>query len=605
MNNSVQRVLSADHDRLVPQIDKLTEQAWDALVNHLTDPAREIALQVLELVSTISPSYAKGLADALVISAHYHRLQGEQGLALSQALEAKAIYDSYHYRDVWLARALYTLGISHFLLGDYTRSLELHLDQLTLAQKVDDSFTQAAALRRIGVLHVRRGDYERGLAYYAQSRQIYEQMGWLEGIAAVFTNCSVTYQHLNQWEQALELSLKSVKLYEQTEAPAGLAQAHSTLGTIYLELGKQQEAAEHLQQAVECAQQSKQTRLELAMLRDMGIFYCASGAYEDAERTLQHVLKRAQASEDLDLQCGCCKALSEVYEAQDNIAEAFAYFKQYHQLVGKYQQESSRARFDNLEIVHHTKQALAEAETQRRLRESDRRYFEKLSRMKDEYMSSASHDLKNPLSSIILIVSLLKRHGRTDDTRGLELLQRVTDTVAKMHHLVTNLLDLAKLETGKALKVGRHDLIAFIQEIVDHFSLAAQNEGKKLTLHSRASSLMVAFDEDQLHQVLNNLFSNALKYTRQGDHISIFIDQHQHKARVRIVDTGIGIPTEDLPHIFERFYRVDHQSHHAVEGTGLGLAICQSIIEQHKGEIWAESEIGHGTTLTFTLPLHL
>lgn len=141
-----------------------------------------------------------------------------------------------------------------------------------------------------------------------------------------------------------------------------------------------------------------------------------------------------------------------------------------------------------------------------------------------------------------------------------------------------------------------------MQQVAAEFESQVATKGLALAVEATHPTLVLKFDAKRIHQVLNNLLSNALKYTPSGS-ITIEISATAQTVVVRVRDTGLGIPAHDLPYVFERFYRVDDPRHAEIEGTGLGLAICQSIIEQHQGRIWAESVVGQGSVFSFELPL--
>jgi signal transduction histidine kinase len=185
----------------------------------------------------------------------------------------------------------------------------------------------------------------------------------------------------------------------------------------------------------------------------------------------------------------------------------------------------------------------------------------------------------------------------------VEFVQRIQSASATMNELVQNLLDLAKMDAGMELKkeiVNIHELLA---EVVDEFGPQTQAKNQTLTLSKSESQLQVQAEPFQLKQALRNLVGNAIKYTPNNGTVSLSVVMDQYNALVRVKDTGYGIPAKDLPHIFDRFYRVRDESVKDLEGNGLGLAIVKSIIEGHGGQISVESELGKGSCFCVSLPI--
>jgi len=237
-----------------------------------------------------------------------------------------------------------------------------------------------------------------------------------------------------------------------------------------------------------------------------------------------------------------------------------------------------------------------------RLREQDRVYFEKLSAMKDDVMNMASHDLKNPLNNVKTAVSLLRRQGGAGDEKGEELLRIIENSAEQMKNLITGLLDLAKIETGRAINLQPVKVNKFLDDNLSIFKLVAQDKNITLSFTPIDEEAVVPLDLERMEQVLQNLLSNAIKYTPTGGKVSLGAEITPVSIVIKIQDTGMGIPKDDLPHLFEKFYRVKNSAHMQVEGTGLGLSIVKSIVEKHDGTITVESEFYRGTTFSIHLP---
>jgi|GEM_PF-612180 len=237
--------------------------------------------------------------------------------------------------------------------------------------------------------------------------------------------------------------------------------------------------------------------------------------------------------------------------------------------------------------------------------EQDRRYYEELNRTKNLVMDMVSHDLKNPIGVIKGYVAVLRKHGHTDTDTGQNALNQIENGANLMLDLVTDLLDLARLETGLALHREVVELNALVEQSLFQHELNATQKAIEMLLDISTDHLNVFLDPKRMSQVLSNIVSNAIKYTPAGGSVVVSTQQDGEWAYIRISDSGLGIPEKDLPHIFEKFHRVKSDAHAEIEGTGLGLAIVKSIVDQHHGIIRVDSRYGEGSTFTIQLPLQV
>jgi signal transduction histidine kinase len=221
-------------------------------------------------------------------------------------------------------------------------------------------------------------------------------------------------------------------------------------------------------------------------------------------------------------------------------------------------------------------------------------HFKTLERVKNEFISTASHDLKNPIATVLGFSQLLSQAGPLNEQQA-GFVNYIQLAANRMHELVQNLLNLAKMDMGVEFRQESVDVNALSAEITDEFQPQAEAKAQMLNLKKAKGQPQVQGDSLQLRQVLRNLVGNAIKYTPVGGSISLSIEEADDGIIVHVKDTGYGIPAEDLPFIFDRFYRVRNEAVKDIEGNGLGLAIVKSIIEKHGGQISVESEPGKGS----------
>jgi signal transduction histidine kinase len=221
---------------------------------------------------------------------------------------------------------------------------------------------------------------------------------------------------------------------------------------------------------------------------------------------------------------------------------------------------------------------------------------------RDNFLGLVSHDLRNLLSGIVLSAELLSARAHEDEDGKHTLLTttRIQRYAARMNRLIGDLVDVASIDAGKlSLTPAPGDATALIGEAVDTFQAPASAKGISLHTEMVERPLLAEFDHDRMLQVLANTIANAIKFTSEGGSIRIRGERAGDELRFSISDTGSGIPGNMLEAIFERFWQVGKDDR---RGVGLGLFISRCIVEAHGGKIWAESKLGEGSTICFTLP---
>lgn len=227
---------------------------------------------------------------------------------------------------------------------------------------------------------------------------------------------------------------------------------------------------------------------------------------------------------------------------------------------------------------------------------------EKIEAERREFVANVSHELRTPLTTMRSYLEALADGAWKDEEIAPNFLEVTRTETERMIRLVNDLLQLSKLDsTDYRLSKEWVNFVDFFDRIIDRFEMAKdQNVSFRRKLPSHA--IFVEIDEDKMTQVLYNIISNALKYSPEGGQVTFSIKEEEEKIIVSVSDEGVGIPKENIGKIFDRFYRVDKARTRKLGGTGLGLAIAKEMVYVHGGMIWAESEEGKGTEVSFSLP---
>jgi two-component system, OmpR family, sensor histidine kinase VicK len=229
---------------------------------------------------------------------------------------------------------------------------------------------------------------------------------------------------------------------------------------------------------------------------------------------------------------------------------------------------------------------------------------EKLDRMRKEFVANVSHELRTPLTTIKSYTETLLDGAMENKEYAIKFLKVIDSESERMTRLVKDLLQLSKLEYDSIQwNMKKISIYKIVSECVYRMNISAEQKNQILEFNSDLDIPEIMGDRDRIEQVIVNIISNAIKYTPESGKIRVSLSTEKDSIVVKVADNGIGIPKEDLPRLFERFYRVDKGRSRMLGGTGLGLSIASQIVEAHKGKIKIQSEYGQGTQVFISLPV--
>jgi two-component system, OmpR family, phosphate regulon sensor histidine kinase PhoR len=222
--------------------------------------------------------------------------------------------------------------------------------------------------------------------------------------------------------------------------------------------------------------------------------------------------------------------------------------------------------------------------------------------MRRDFISNVSHELRTPLAALKALTETLQGGALEDPPAARRFLEQMETEVDSLSLMVSELLELSRIESGRVpLNMAPTPPKEIVLPAVERLRLQAERASLSLTVECPDDLPMVLADATRIQQVLVNLLHNAIKFTPTGGQVAVRVSQDERAVRFVVSDSGIGIAAEDLPRIFERFYKADRSR--ASSGTGLGLAIARHLVEAHGGRIWAESKVGEGSSFYFTIPV--
>jgi signal transduction histidine kinase len=233
----------------------------------------------------------------------------------------------------------------------------------------------------------------------------------------------------------------------------------------------------------------------------------------------------------------------------------------------------------------------------------DIRREEELSRMKSEFISNVSHELKTPIAAIRMLSDNLRQSRVDEETRKMEYYQLISKESARLSHLIDNILDFSRVEgKRKRFQLERHDVSTIVTETVHQFTSLMEEQSHTIETSFGETIPEVLVDSDGLALALFNLLDNAAKYSPKESQIDVRVYKNGGSVCIEVSDRGVGIPKEDREKIFEKFYRVERHDTRRIPGSGIGLTLVREVAEAHKGRVELRSEQGAGSTFTIMLP---
>lgn len=227
----------------------------------------------------------------------------------------------------------------------------------------------------------------------------------------------------------------------------------------------------------------------------------------------------------------------------------------------------------------------------------------RLDKLREDFIANVSHELRTPISMMQGYSEAIVDDIAASEEEKREIAQIIHEESLRMGRLVNELLDLARMQAGHiTLNKEQTALEPFLQRVTNKFGGLAKEKNIFLSAQMDDAETMVYVDEDRLEQVLTNLIDNALRHTPESGSVSVIHEAKEEVHLIQVKDSGSGIPEEDLPFVFERFYKADKARTRGRAGTGLGLSIAKNIVQAHGGTIKVQSRLGHGTVFFFTIP---
>jgi signal transduction histidine kinase len=550
------------------------------------------------------------------------------------------------------AKSLFFIGLCNELLSNYPEAVKYLWEAIKLSSSIGEKKITADALNCVGIIHDNLNNYSKSLKIYFRALKIYEELKLEKNAGIILSNIGLIYTNINDYKNALKYYLQALDIAEELNDEESLLISNINLGLTHKLLGNYTDSENFLDDAVKIAERKNDLKRKSIALELMADAKAETGDYSGARNKyseslmIKSELKDALGSASVliilaeidfkenktqDAKENLFKALeifeeqknkkqiyrihrmfSLIYEKENDIVRAYKHFKLSHEKEMEYIMEESEEKAENIRAQQEIEQVQQESEIQR-LRNVELAKaldevkqlnisLKELNNEKNEFMSIAVHDLKNPLQSILSSARLLKKSVELPESETGELTSNIISQTGRMFALIKKLLDHNAIEEGN-IKIKKTAFLTgeLCAELINNFKEQAESKEIKLFYENRAENLELFADRDILYEILQNLLSNAVKFSPKGRNIYLLASVSSGRINFQIKDEGPGFTEKDREKIFTKFARLSAKPTGGENSTGLGLSIVKKLAEFIGAEIKFDSAVNEGTEFIISL----
>ncbi len=559
------------------------------------------------------------------------REKGNNEKAIEELIAAVAYFEQVKNTDQ-LSICYLNLGNIQYVLGKYDKCLAYFRQAYDEAAKSGNKRAMALPMGNSALVNYQLGNMEQAKSANLKTLGIFAEIGDANSEAIVWGNLANVYQKLGKRDSASYCFERAIALMKKMGSTDGLSVAYHDFGYALTEVGAFEESLTYFQQALEIAEKDEDARILNAIYENRGLTYEKMGKLTEALADFKKAMEYREQMFSSEILEKVTDADAR-YETEKTKADLAASELKVVEEQNKNLLIGGIAAFILLLVAAGFFLFLArrrarerEAQLALQLKETEAQNLRELDQLKSRFFANISHEFRTPLTLILApIRRFLSGDFTGDPTTYYHTIHRNGE---RLLELVNQLLDLSRLESGKmVLKQEPGNLTRFLQGVTHSFHSMAESKHIQYEISLPRQEIQAAFDRDKLLKILSNLISNAMKFTQEEGKVSVQLSVGSVQLSVgsvqlknsplptahyklptanclllTISDTGIGIPEDQLPYIFDRFYRVESN---AQSGTGIGLALTRELVELHGGEIRVESVEGFGTTFRVSLPMEM
>jgi signal transduction histidine kinase/CheY-like chemotaxis protein len=586
------------------QIQSLLTEANAVRINNLRQSI-SLATTALELSTETANNLM--IAKSLLALSLFYMIQGDYEEAIARATKAATLFNELN-DEKGIADAKYSIASVYYKSDNPHLGLKYLLDCLVIYHQYNDYTSQAKAYKSLGSIYENFGDVDKAIEVYELAITAALKVGDINLRTNVYNPLSGLYLNQQDIEKAMELIEESIKLKQQSGDVRGLAFAYYGRGKIYTKTKNYQLAEADFNKSIAIhSEMGEKLGLTMAYYK-LGVLYAEEGKSQKAIEVLLQALELSRVYKTAMIKTRSSYKLYEIFKKENKLAESLHYLEIYHaeQEASIYNQTHQIINSYNMIQKMEAKAMEDKLQLERAEMMEKKNKAEYAAKNRQDFLSNMSHEIRTPLNAVTTITNLLQERADEEDRKLLESLKFSSNNLLM---LVNDILDLAKLESSKIeLEIRPDNLRNLLNNIKNTFENVAREKGVqlKLDIDSKISDLY-ELDGMKLSQILGNLLTNAIKFTDKG-YVQLEVglatdNKEESELQFKVADTGTGIPKEFLSEIFDSFTQPKSVTTKKHGGTGLGLAIVKKLTELYGSTISVSSELGKGSTFSFTLVL--
>lgn len=544
----------------------------------------------------------------------YYR-KGDYSNALKHHLFSLAIKQQLNDKS-GEATSLIQIGDVYHRIGDHANALENLLKAIMIKRETFDKYGEGSALNSIGNVYCDLEDYNKSLEYYKKAYTLFKQLKDRSGEALTLGNLGNIYLYTNNFKNGLKYYKNSEKILEELNDKENIATTFVNIGNTYVRMTRFKDAIEFYNKGLDLSRKIGIKRGQALSLLGLGQAYTALKDQANAELNLNEALKITNATGSKEISFKILKELSSVHEKSGDYKKALEYIKEHHVKQKEIFNEESDRKVKNLQVMHQVENAKIEAEIYKLKNvelakalnevETLNKDLKKLNDEKNDLLGIVAHDLRNPISSLIMLGDAIKdtlSSNKVETTEIMEYAHDIEITSKRTLDILTNLLDVNSFESGKfKISIKKLSINKVIRKVLE-----AQNDyavSKEINIISKVRSIeyFIQADESAAEQVITNIVNNAIKYSPASKKVVISLNKDKGKVLFSVKDNGPGISKSDQEKLFTKFAKLNNKPTGGEIATGLGLYIVKKLMEKMKGEVTYKSKPGSGSEFTLAFP---
>lgn len=533
-----------------------------------------------------------------------------------------------------MAMWLNNIALMHGKNGEYAKALELFTEALTYDIEIGNEKGKASRLMNIAVVHMYIENFDTALEYLKQSLIIEEKINNVRGIAKIYNNIAAIKSAQKEYTEAIEFFRKSLAIDEKLEYKNGMSIVLGNLGDMYVFIGDYETALEYLLKSLALETALENKRGMGIRMTSIGACYALRNRYvDDAALAEEFLLKGLALSEEAGNKqhlITCHEQLAKLYESQSRLEESIKHYKLHFEADKEIRNKEAQNKAAQIEFIIKTAEQEKELAVERARAEEKEFMIDELTRAnialshtiervellneqlhaanntKNDVIGVVAHDLKNPLTSIILNTDMMKRfRSRMSETESEKILSGIANTAKRMNEIIGNLLDIHALESGKMnISSEPLDIKKTIERVLDENKAQAEIKLLQILCEMPDEIPFVKADATGTEQIFDNLISNAIKYSPPDKNIYVKCIVKENVLHISVRDEGPGIKPEEMDKLFGKFQKLSAKPTGGESSTGLGLSVAKMLAEQMNGSLWCESVQDEGANFILELPFY-